>query len=254
MASKFKPCDVYQIEKSALSFMGVWHVKNPSIRGTAVKYVSNFLFFITYLGMMLQCFAVVKDLEKLPQILYLTIPYTYYILKLMFFLFKKETFLAMIQHLEDSVFLSYPNELEGHILNVMKITTMITKVFGSACTMIVILFIAYPLIDGKKLLTPVPIDFGAYTPIFFLIEAFTLISVSINHVCLDTLPCALMGLASSEFKVLKHKIINIRRYAINYLRRVKGVDVGIEDMHPMIDDIVQRMLTNCVKHHCAIIT
>ncbi|KAI4464842.1 odorant receptor [Holotrichia oblita] len=247
--------DAFDIQRNMMSVMGYWHTETLTYFYIIRSALTTSIFLISYIGMIMQFIHVIGDFQKLSEILYMMTSYTSYFCKLLGYLYSRQTFLSMLRHLKNPIFQDYSIELEHHLTKILRLSILITKLYRVSCAIVVILFCVYPIFDNAILPTPVPFDTGRYTFIMYIIESLALLIAAWNNFCLDTLSVCLMGLAISQFDILKEKFVNFKQIATKTSLENKRFNIESElwKLESNTDNIIKHTLTNCIIHHNALI-
>nr|XP_022909840.1 odorant receptor 67c-like [Onthophagus taurus] len=198
--------------------------------------------------MIMQNFFV--DFKELAEGLYLSTSYSSYFLKLSGFLMGRKPFLKMMELLKDPIFASYPKEIEFHLEKTTKLTVFLTKLYIMICTCVVLSSASIFFVDGT-LPMPVPINFGKYLVLAYIVEMTAMVIAVWNNLCLDTLCASLMGLAAGQLDILKNKIEICNEIALKKIEIFENDDN--DDILMVVQEEVIRLLKNCIQHHSKII-
>lgn len=206
--------DVILQVKNMMTLTGLWPYKNESHFYKIMRYVgliSPFIFNIFIIDKLLKN---LNRIEIVTDSLCLIATYFSFIIKLIIFIIKRETYYKLLTQLDNGKFGDYPTRFESYIKRMIKISNYIARMYQISCFTVIFLYLSKPLIitDGQRLPIEIAIDLGNFYYVFFIFEVFTMLLTVWNNSCLDALAMGLMNVASAQLDILRDKLITLNDF------------------------------------------
>lgn len=233
---------IFQV-KRMMTLSAIWPKSNENFAYKFRHFIWNSLSFVQIILMIHQLIVNINFIETVTDILCLIATYGSYLIKFTIFVNKRETFLYIIEILEQKSFVNYPKQFDHYTQNAISISNWVCRMYQTTCFIVVMIYTLKPIFikEGQNLPIEVAFDVGNYYYLIYAIASISLLTTAWNNSSLDSLAMGLMSIASAQFGILREKLLTLNNY--------KEEDVGKRHVANAIEAIVK----DCVKHHMDII-
>lgn len=256
MHNEFVMSKAFKWQKFFLTVTGTWPYKKEPFYYKLLSVSWAILFCIYLIILLIEVVLNLDNISKLATVLYLTMALVSYLFKYLAFVTNKQTVMDMLDLLNEDLFYQHDSKLNIHITKSIKVAKILTLMFIPPVFAFCTTYIFFPFLNGSNYPTPSSIDFGNLYVFIYLTQAAGIVHAGLNNGNFDVFCVTLLLLGSCQFDILKNKIMDIRKYAIEEVEKRTRLEMGkLNELEIIeeVDKIILGKLRNAVIHHNAII-
>lgn len=229
--------EAFRLQKFLLTLTGTWPYENETFFYKLKFYFLNLMFILYGILLYAEVIINIDNVLNLSSLVILILVLMACVFKIIFFTYKRDSLLALVELLDDDIFYDHDVKLDVHVQRAVRLAKILLTVFGSGVMVSNLIYVALPLFTQSKYPTSLTMDFGGYETLIYAIQTIGSFNYSLNYIGGDYLCISMIILGVSQFDVLKGKIMAIR---------VLENDCRTENE-------IKKKLRNIVQHHQALI-
>lgn len=248
--------DVVEYLRAVLTFSGTWPQRNPSWSYRMKKIFSWCLDISIHIFLFVEMRKNYQndEIKELTETLSVTTSYFSWLIKRTIFEFKFNTLISLFEKLEDPVLHDFPTQCYTYVHKENRFTMIMAETFQFFAANMVTLSAVKPFMNAGLALNFSVFELGKWYYPIHCYEVITMANTCYNNSTMDCVAMSLVSIGSTQFEILKEKIINCRQWAG---RSTEEIDRGVRnteaDMDPRLDATIKNYLNDCAKHHLKIL-
>ncbi|KAB0805267.1 hypothetical protein PPYR_02237 [Photinus pyralis] len=244
--------DAFKFQRLLMETAGFWPRREASIF-YLIYGLSAYGIVVLFAVSLLLSTMVVKDFKQLILGWSMFTAMLNCSLKFTVFRVKMPAFLELLDFIRSPHFFYHREEFDHHLKRIIKIATVVVKLFFCSGMTTYTCLISAPLFSKEERITPFPfpLDLKQYSVMVYILvyvfQSVALFAAAWISIGFDNLSTGMMGLCSAYFAILRQTII----FATEEFRNEKLDNINLYSKH---DKQIYRDLSDCSTHHLAVIS